>query len=55
MSVYIRADPGWAARNDPVYHNEQCPKLTQRNLKPGTYKRVEKPPPGHRACRNCGG
>ncbi len=46
---YVRADPRSAkARNDRVYHNAQCPKLAQHNLKSGTYEPVEQPPNGYR-------
>lgn len=54
--VYVRATPrSWKARNDRVYHNAQCPKLAQRNVKPTDYKRVPQPTGGYRACRTCGG
>jgi hypothetical protein len=53
---YVRAAPQSAkARSDRVYHNVQCPKLAQRNLKPGAYVRVKQPPDGYRRCRRCGG
>src|SRR5690242_10292827 len=35
--IYVRANPGPAARRDPVYHNAQCPKLGQRNLSRDVY------------------
>ncbi len=53
---FVRAHPQSAkARRDRVFHNAQCPKLAQRNLKPDAYVRVEQPPDGYRRCRTCGG
>ena len=54
--VYVRANPRSSkARNDRVYHNAECPKLDQRNVKSTDYVRVPQPTSGYRACRRWGG
>jgi len=54
--IYVRAEPRSSkARNDRVYHNANCPKLSQRNLKSNAYERVAEPPDGSRPCKTCGG
>jgi hypothetical protein len=54
--VYVRAEPmSWKARNEVVYHNANCPKLSQGNVKSNAYRPVAEPPDGSRPCKRCGG